>query len=193
MKLRVHDNSYGKLYGLFRVFFPSYKQKLLRLTFPLVIKDKDINLDSKDATLVVWIEGLERDCGGATAPFIKNNTVFMRLSRRQSLSSLLKSFSHEMVHVRQILDKQLAQDENNVMWKGEKMSKNKVRAAVELASCGGALGIKSALGPYENLPWEKEAYELGPQIYKRIKQHLATIAVRVALNQGIESDGREAD
>lgn len=72
----------------------------------------------------------------------------IEVDNRDPQEEILKTLAHEMVHVRQYARSEL--NEEMTLWRGRKVNADEI--------------------PYREQPWEKEAFELGDELYSLYTQ-----------------------
>ena len=101
---------------------------------------------------------LKKDLGkNIVAEANRDGTIFVDKSTSLSSAKGIEAVKHEKVHLDQMKRGDLDYDDNDVMWKGRKYSRSKMKEGAN------------------DLPWESEAYDKTSKKRSRRKRRWATI------------------
>lgn len=125
-------------------------------TFNALVKELGLTDVNEDVVLCFWkMESMSRfGSGDGATDAMARNPIKMNIGMHPP-GQMLDILAHEMVHVRQMVRDELKVDDDNITFKGEK-----IPAIVTQ--------FLEAFGAYRAPPWEKEAYNLGPQLAAKI-------------------------
>lgn len=145
---------------------PTQYHDQLQRAFAVLCRKLDLE-DDVTIFLEIFSEPTKKGMftGGETGPHWlpgPNKAIPMRLNEEKGIHIMLLGFSHEMVHVQQMVKGWLSQADGIITWKG-------TPSQIRVVNFGLKLMGRSF---YEIIPWERDALVRQTDLYKAVEKEL---------------------